>query len=266
MSSRMASSACVVSCLLVLASCGDADAPTRTSAETAAPPPLAASFAAASAGSVGETEFTRDFPLRDCEEFETTGQVRYFSLNPGHYLRLEGVEDGVQEATAIRVLDQRERVGGVWTRVIEERHFAAGELVEVSRNFFAICEENGSVYYFGEDVDNYEDGQLVDHDGSWRHGTRGARAGLIMPALPLHGARYFQEVAPGAALDRAEILDLDAVVRTPAGTFRGALLTRESTPLEPGVRETKSYAPGIGLIQDNALRLVEYRRGASRDD
>jgi hypothetical protein len=140
--------------------------------------------------------------------------------------------------------------------VVEERETEDGELTEVSRNYFAICSQNNSVFYFGEDVDFYEDGEIVNHDGSWLHGQRGARAGLIMPGLPLLGARYFQEVAPGVALDRAEIVDLQASLRTPLRRFTNVLLTEESTPLEPGVTELKFYAPGIGLIRDADLLLV----------
>ncbi len=76
-----------------------------------------------------------------------------------------------------------------------------------------------------------------------------------MPGTALIGARYFQEIAPKVALDRAEIVSLDSVQKTPAGTFR-CLKTEESTPLEPGVKEFKYYAPGIGLVREKNLRLV----------
>lgn len=83
-----------------------------------------------------------------------------------------------------------------------------------------------------------------------------------MPGLPLLGARYHQEVAPGTAMDRAEIVGLDEAVVTPAGEFRGCLRVEETTPLEPDEREYKLYAPGIGLVQDGALRLIRYGRVA----
>jgi len=71
----------------------------------------------------------------------------------------------------------------------------------------------------------------------------------------LLGARYFQEIAPEVAMDRAEITSLTEVVETPAGTFKKCLKTRETTPLEPDAEEFKWYAPGIGLIQDGVLKL-----------
>jgi hypothetical protein len=151
-------------------------------------------------------------------------------------------------------------IEGIETRVVEERETEDGELVEVSRNYFAICNRTNSVIYFGEEVDIYEDGVIVGHEGEWLAGVDGARPGIIMPGTVLVGARYFQEVAPGVALDRAEIVSLTATVQTPAGRFTRCLRTRETTPLEPGEVEFKSYAPGIGLIQDEVLRLVRIIR------
>ncbi|MDY6954871.1 MAG: hypothetical protein SWE60_25495, partial [Thermodesulfobacteriota bacterium] len=103
-------------------------------------------------------EFTREFPLWDCH-FKTTGGNPYFMLTPGYQLVLEGEEDGVQVRLEVTVLRDKEWIdladeglGTVETRVVEEREYEDGELIEVSRNFFALCEETNSVYYFGEDV------------------------------------------------------------------------------------------------------------------
>jgi hypothetical protein len=215
---------------------------------------------AAGALSAAEPSFTTDFRLRDCT-FTSRGQSLYYVLQPGHQLVLAGDDNGTATETIITVLNQTRRVGGVETRVIEERHSEDGELVEISRNFFAICRQTQSLFYFGEEVDMIEDGVVVGHDGAWLHGVNGARAGLMLPAQPLLGARYYQEIAPGVALDRAEVIALDEVAVTPAGRFTGVLRTRETTPLEPGAVDDKRYAPGIGLIEDGAQRLVRYRLG-----
>jgi hypothetical protein len=204
-------------------------------------------------------DFTRDFPLERCT-FVTEGRNPYFDLTPGYTLRFTGREDGEPVALRITVLNRTLRVGGVLTRVVQELETAGGELAEVSYNYFAICKETNSVFYFGEDVDDYEDGRVVGHSGAWRHGENGARAGLMMPGLPLLGARYYQEVAPGVALDRAEVTQLDAVVRTPAGRFTDVLVTEETNELEPGVAELKFYAPDVGLLRDGPMSLVEVIR------
>src|SRR6185295_2335011 len=114
----------------------------------------------------------------------------------------------------------------------------------------AICKENNSVFYFSEDVDNYRNGKIINHEGAWRHGTAGATAGLMMPSLALVGSRYYQEVAPAIAMDRAEVTSTEARLKTPYGALEHVIETRESSPLEPGLVEPKAYAPGIGIVRD----------------
>lgn len=97
-------------------------------------------------------------------------------------------------------------MNGTQTRVIEEREIENGELVEVSRNYFAVCKPSNDVYYFGEDVDDYENGEIVSHPGAWLAGIDGDKAGMIMPGKVQVGLKHYQEIAPGIAEDRAEIM------------------------------------------------------------
>lgn len=197
--------------------------------------------------------WTSEFSV-DKEDLVSSGRNVYFVLEPGNYLVLEG--DGVQ--LTVSVLDEKEMIDGVETRVVEERETEDGQLVEVSRNYFALNKRTNDVFYFGEDVDIYEDGRVVSHEGAWRSGIQGARFGLIMPGQVNIEARYYQEVAPGVAQDRARHVSLGEKVKTPAGEFRDCLKVEETTPLEPGAKEYKYYAPGVGLIRDGELRLVRY--------
>jgi hypothetical protein len=201
-------------------------------------------------------KWTDTFDLENCG-FVDVGQNRYFILQPGYRLVLKGAEDDNPITLLITVLDETEVVDGVITRVVEERESVNGELIEVSRNFFAFCQTYGSVFYFGEDVDVYENGKVVDHGGSWRAGEKGFRAGLMMPGQIVIGSSYYQEIAPGTAMDRAKIVDTDSTLQTPAGTFEHCLVTEETSALELGAREYKIYAPGIGLIKDGDLLLTE---------
>ena len=248
--------------LLAAASAGAQACKDTTTAPTKiigdVPPAVASPVGARASGALAASaaaRFTRDFRLDDCE-FQTVGDNPFFPLKPGLTTVLEGVVDGERTRLKITVLHRTLEIGGVSTRVVEEREHVAGEIFEVSRNYFAHCDGNGSVFYFGEDVDFYENGQIVSHEGAWRHGLNGAQAGVIMPGIALLGARYFQEVAPGVALDRAEILDLSATVSTPFRHFGNALLTQETTPLDPADVAYKTYAAGIGLVADGELRLV----------
>ena len=206
---------------------------------------------------VPQDGYTTSFRTENCT-FSSTGRNPFFILEPNYRLVLVGEEEGEGVELTITVLNQTRQVNGTETRVVEERETAAGELVEVSRNFFAICEETNSVFYFGEEVDEYENGAIVGHEGAWLAGENNDRAGIIMPGTVLLGARYYQEIAPDVALDRAEIIQMDGQVETPAGSFTNVLVVRETTPLEPDIEELKYHVAGIGLIQDANLKLVEH--------
>jgi hypothetical protein len=206
----------------------------------------------------GELEWQEEFGISECN-LVTTGRNEYFILEPGFQLVLEGTNLlGRHEKLAITVLEETREVDGVETRVVEEREWRDGELIEVSRNFFAMCESTKDVFYFGEEVDMYQGGQLTSHSGAWLAGENGAKAGLMMPGQPRVGMKYYQEIAPGVAMDRAEIVSLDDTLETPADTFSKCLKTKEGTALNPLEQEFKVYAPGIGLIQDANLLLTEY--------
>lgn len=189
------------------------------------------------------------------QQLATVGENSYFILKPGYQLTLEG-KGG--RRLVVTVLSETVNIGGVDTRVVEERETKGDELVEVSRNYFAISQLNGDLYYFGEDVDMYKRGRVDGHDGSWRHGTNGAKFGLLIPGKPALGQRYYQELAPRVAMDRAEVVSLTERVSTAAGVFERCLKTKETTPLETFAREFKSYAPGVGLVKDGSLQLTSH--------
>jgi hypothetical protein len=151
--------------------------------------------------------FTDSFDL-DKADLSSTGRNRYFVLEPGYQLILEGTDKGKATVLTVTVLNETKTVEGVETRVVEEKETANGQVVEISRNYFAISKKTSDVFYFGEDVDDYKNGKVVGHEGSWLSGDNGARFGLIMPGTPLLGAKYQQEIAPKVAMDRAEIVSL----------------------------------------------------------
>jgi hypothetical protein len=188
-------------------------------------------------------------------ELGPNGRNAYFVLEPGHVAAYAAGD----ERLVITVLDQTKQVDGVETRVVEERETSGGKLVEVSRNYFAIDARTHDVFYFGEAVDIYRNDKIVGHEGGWEAGLDGARFGLMMPAEPRFGAKFYQEVAPKIAMDRAAIVALHKTVVTPAGEFKDCVMVEETTALEPGVREYKYYARDVGLVQDGSLRLVRSR-------
>ncbi|UCD49128.1 MAG: PepSY-like domain-containing protein [Phycisphaerales bacterium] len=198
-------------------------------------------------------KWTDSFGQEACS-FSSLGRNSYSILIPGHQLTLESPEEKV----VITVLNETKMIGNVETRVVEEREEENGELKEVSRNFFATCREHGDVFYFGEEVDDYDQGKIVGHGGAWRADEPGSKAGILMPGTILLGARHYQEIAPNA-MDRAEIIANDVTLATPAGIFHHCVRVEETSGLDPDEKCYKTYAPGIGLIQDEDLLLVSYR-------
>lgn len=222
-------------------------------------------------GTAHAVDFTSMFRHDDCTWSSKGTQNPFFSLKPRYQVVLEGEEedDGetVEVKAEITVLRKTRRITfesasgktiSLRARVIKEREWEDGELIEESFNWFARCVETGDIYYFGEDVDIYEDGEIVSHDGAWLAGEDGAIPGIIMPGTFLLGSKYFQEVAPGVALDRARHVDMGLEVTTPAGTFTDCVAVLDSTPLDPDAEDLKFYCPGVGIAVDDILFITEF--------
>jgi hypothetical protein len=194
----------------------------------------------------------RDHFAIEKADLAAIGGNKWLAIQPGRVLKLRHGADTL----TITILSDAPTVDGVKVGVLEERETKAGKLIEVSRNFFATSKTTGDVYYFGEDVDNYKDGQIENHASEWRSGEKGARFGLMVPGAPKTGDKYYQEIAPHVAMDRVEIVSTDETVKTPAGTFEHCLHLKETTPLEKDVSH-KWYAPGVGMIKDDDFELAE---------
>ena len=173
-------------------------------------------------------------------------------MQPGRVLKLKHGKDTL----TVTILRETQQIDGVTAGILEERETKNGKLVEVSRNFMATDRDTGDVYYLGEDVDNYKNGKVVNHESAWRAGVAGARLGLMIPAKPMVGQKFYQEIAPKVAMDRVEVVSIDETVKTPAGVFEHCVHLRETTPLERDVSH-KYYAPGIGIIKDDEFELAE---------
>jgi len=194
----------------------------------------------------------------DAGPFSLTIDNEWFPLVAGTQLVLEGVDDGETIRVEIDVLDETQDVDGVTTRVVTETEYEDGELVEVSFNWFAQAPD-GTVCYFGEDVDIYEDGDVVSHDGAWKAGEDGAQAGIIMPGEPEVGQVFYQEYYPGHAMDSSEIAAFGEAIDVPAGLFEDTLTALDYNELEGECEgERKVYVRGIGLAIDEEAELVSY--------
>lgn len=194
----------------------------------------------------------------DKKNLGTQGTNPYFILQPGQRLHYAHAKDTLTTT----VLAETKIVDGVTTRVVEDRETKNGQLVELTRDYYAIDSKTGDVYYFGEDVDTYKGGKLVGHEGVWLSGVKGARFGLMMPGEIKPGRKFYQEQAPGVAMDRAELVSVGEKITTPAGTFENCVHFKETSPLEKGAADHKWYAPGVGLVKDGEFVLVTIEKAA----
>lgn len=178
----------------------------------------------------------------------------YMPLVPGTTRIYEGETEEGTEHIAVTVLDETKVVMGVTVTVVRDTVTLDGELIEDTYDWFA-QDKVGNVWYFGEEVDNYENGVLTDHNGAWEAGVNGAQPGIVMFANPAEhiSEAYHQEYYAGEAEDMGEVISLNETITVPFGTFTDVLQTKDWTPLEPGVLEHKFYAPGVGVIKELAV-------------
>jgi hypothetical protein len=176
----------------------------------------------------------------------------YLPLTKYERCELRGVEDGAKARVVRRLLDRTKKFefNGRTVRavVIEDRAIEDGELVERTLDYFAQADD-GTVYYVGEDVDNYENGRVVDHEGSWLYGRDTDELGVAMPGHPRVGSRWRFEDVPGITTESNRVVERLARVRARGKTYRNVIRVRER--ISPGNEiEYKLYARGVGLIRE----------------
>jgi hypothetical protein len=178
----------------------------------------------------------------------------WFPLRPGTAYFYRGVKDGRPSRDVFVVTARTKRIQGVRCTVVRDRLYLRGRLEERTEDWYA-QDEAGDVWYFGEaTAELNRDGSVRTTEGSWQAGVDGARAGIFMPARPHPGEAGLQELYEGHAEDHFRVLSSSAEVHTPAASSRRALLTREWTPLEPGVVDHKLYVRGIGNVLEQTVK------------
>lgn len=183
----------------------------------------------------------------------------YLPLLPGTKWAYETMlEDGTQERNEIEVLQETRDIMGVAATVVYDVVYVDTEIVEATYDWFA-QDRDGNVWYLGEAVDNYEDGKLMNHEGSWEWGVDGALPGVIMwadPSAHLNEA-YYQEYYAGEAEDKGQVLSVTEKVTVPWGSFEAVVKTLDFSNLDVDVQENKFYASGVGVIKEVDLNTGE---------
>jgi hypothetical protein len=175
-----------------------------------------------------------------------------FPLRPGTVFVFEVKDDGRILADTIRVLHETKRVAGVIATIVHDRVSRAGVIIEDTYDWYA-QDTSGTVWYLGEDTKEYRDGNVASTSGSWQAGVGGARAGIVMRAKPKVGDTYRQEYRKGVAEDMGRVVRVDDTLTVRAGRFARCVSTDDWSPLEPKVKERKTYCPGVGLVREFLL-------------
>jgi len=179
---------------------------------------------------------------------------KLFPLTPGTTLVYTGIKDGKQALNLVATTPRTKVIDRVRTRVVEDRLYLNNDLEERTSDYYA-QDRCGNVWYFGEDTAELDrHGHVVSTEGSFHAGVDGAQPGVFMQAHPQVGRRFRQEWYRGHAEDVFKVLSRSAPVTVPAGSFRHALRTAETTALEPGVLDNKYFVKGIGEVAELAVK------------
>ena len=173
----------------------------------------------------------------------------YWPMKPGTRWTYRDVDEKgeVQDVVIVSTTETKKLANGITARVVRDTVRSDGELVEDTFDWYA-QDSAGNVWYLGEDTAEFENGKIVTRAGSFEAGAGGALPGILLPAEPQVGQKYRQEYLKGEAEDNGEVLGINQLVEVPTGRYRDALLTRDTSSLEPTVVQYKLYAPGIGPV------------------
>jgi hypothetical protein len=130
----------------------------------------------------------------------------------------------------------------VQTRVVQYVAYLDRRIEEVALDRYAQADD-GSVWYFGEDVTNYRDGVVENTEGTWRAGKDGPPA-MIMPANPKIGDVYRVENIPGIVFEEITVRQVGVTVDGPHGPVTGGMIGDQLHV--DGSHSDKTFAPGYG--------------------
>ncbi len=169
-----------------------------------------------------------------------------FPAKSQHSYVMLGLSDGEPFRTEVTLLPSTKSItiGGKSVQALESQYsaFLDGRIHEVAIDWYA-QDDNGAVWYLGEDVFNYEEGVVADSHGTWLAGKEGPAA-MIMPASPKVGDVYRPENACGIVFEEVTVKAVGVTVSGPRGQVTGAIVVEELHM--DATREEKTFAPGYG--------------------
>lgn len=206
----------------------------------------------ASAGGARVAPAAAPCTVLDPAGFVSTIDNPYYPLPVGRTLVYRGVRDGQTQVDRVTVTNETKVIGGVTATVIRDVAKHGSTLLEKTTDWYA-QDTQGNVCYLGEDTKAFLPNGQVDTSGSWEAGVNGAVSGVIMEANPQVPDSYRQEFLAGEAEDTAWIVGRGGTLTVPYGTVHDVLTSLEHTVLEPDVFDKKVYAPGLGIVLEQAI-------------
>ena len=173
----------------------------------------------------------------------------WFPLKPGTVLTYKGTKDGTPATLVVTVMDKMKTVDGVDCVEVEELVSLAGKPADKTIGYYA-QDKDGSVWTFGEDVQELNAKGKVTKVEGWHAGIDGATPGMVMEAVPTKGHTLVNQFTN----DRSEVVSLAKPVKTPFGNYKDALMTKEWRPDEPDVLVNKYYVRDVGTVRDVAVK------------
>lgn len=178
----------------------------------------------------------------------------YLPFLPGTEYIYKGTVSGKPFDNTVFVTHRTRNILGVPTVVVVDTGFLSGQLEERTEDYYA-QDAYGNVWYFGEFETQYKNGKVVGHGSSWLAGVHNALPGIVMEGVSHVGDVYRQEYAPAVARDTAQVLSLTAFACAPYNCYFGnVVMTKEFSPLEPGIIEHKWFAPGVGELKAEIVK------------
>lgn len=200
-------------------------------------------------------------PRIDPKEFQARIDNPWFPLVPGTVYRYRERNGAETADDVMTVMPDTKVVMGVPCTIVHDVLTENGVVKEDTYDWFSQDNE-GNVWYFGEDSKSFDERGTVSTEGSWEAGVDGARPGIMMHAKPAPSREYWQEHATDAQ-DKAQVVALHEQVQVPFGTYADSLRIKEWSELETG-SGMKWYARGVGFVRSEAedgevVELVDMR-------
>ena len=155
----------------------------------------------------------------------TTVTNPFFPVSKQQSVVLAGTVDGKPFRTEVTLMPYTRIITweGIQVETLVSQYVAYldGRILEVAYDLYAQADD-GSVWYFGEDVNDFEDGVIFTKEGTWLV-TRDGPPAMIMPGKPKVGDVFRAENMPGIAFEEVTVTAVDQTIDGPLGPIKGAL-------------------------------------------